>query len=194
VAVSLDDGLRADLTAKKQPAVDTWKKAIDTVNFFEQHKEFRTYQPNGLVAVISNFAEPDFDAAEEAINLMPRVRQPFRLIARQHAASASFAGLQAIYYMDKQAPDAALRKKLLAFANDGALCWCRPIGPIRRVRRRRPRRTFCSACARWAKAAWGYARKRSRTPTIRWRISRTSSVTARTWCGSITRRRRISSM
>jgi hypothetical protein len=117
--ISLDDGLRADLTAKKQPAVDTWKKAIDTVNFFEQHKEFRTYQPNGLVAVISNFAEPDFDAVEEAINLMPRVRQPFRLIARQRAASASFAGLQAIYYMDREAPDAALRKKLLAFANDG---------------------------------------------------------------------------
>ncbi len=132
--ISLDDGLRADLAAKKQPAADTWKKAIDTVNFFEQHKELRTYQPNGLVAVISNFAEPDYDSAEEAINLMPRVRQPFRLIARQHAASASFAGLQAIYYMDKEAPDAALRKKLLAFANDGGTLlvpsnWPNPQGP-----------------------------------------------------------------
>jgi hypothetical protein len=132
--ISLDDGLRADLAAQKQPAADTWKKAIDTVNFFEQHKEFRTYQPNGLVAVISNFAEPDFDAVEEAINLMPRVRQPFRLIARQRAASASFAGLQAIYYMDKEAPDAALRKKLLAFVNDGGTLlvpsnWPNPQGP-----------------------------------------------------------------
>jgi len=132
--ISLDDGLRADLTAKKQPAADTLKKAIDTVSFFEQHKEFRTYQPNGLVAVISNFAEPNYDSAEEAINLMPRVRQPFRLIARQRAASASFAGLQAIYYMDKEAPDAALRKKLLAFANDGGILlvpsnWPKPEGP-----------------------------------------------------------------
>ncbi len=132
--ISLDDGLRADLTAKKQPAVDTWKKAIDTVNFFEQHKELRTYRPNGLVAVISNFAEPNYDSAEEAINLMPRVRQPFRLIARQRAASASFAGLQAIYYMDQEAPDAALRKKLLAFANGGGTLlvpsnWPNPQGP-----------------------------------------------------------------
>ena len=37
--ISLDDQLRADLTAKKQPAADTWKKLIGTVAFFEQHKE-----------------------------------------------------------------------------------------------------------------------------------------------------------
>ena len=113
--ISLDDGLRADLAAKKQPAADTWKKAIDTVTFFEQHKELRTYQPNGLVAMISNFAEPNYDSGEEAINLMPRVRQPFRLIARQRAASASFAGLQAIYYLDKEAPDAALAEEATGF-------------------------------------------------------------------------------
>ena len=79
--ISLDDGLRADLAAKKQPAADTWKKLIDTVAFFEQHKELRTYQPNGLVAIISNFSGQNYDPGEEAINLMPRVRQPFRLIA-----------------------------------------------------------------------------------------------------------------
>jgi len=132
--ISLDDGLRADLAAKKQPAADTFKKLIDTVTFFEQHKELRTYQPNGLVAIISNFSGQNYDPGEEAINLMPRVRQPFRLIARSRAASASFAGLQAIYYLDKEPPDAALRKKLLAFANDGGILlvpsnWPNPAGP-----------------------------------------------------------------
>ena len=132
--ISLEDGLRADLLAKKQPAADTFKKLIDTVTFFEQHKELRTYQPNGLVAVISNFAAPNYDSAEEAINLMPRLRQPFRLIARARAAAASFAGLQAIYYLDKEAPDAALRKKLLAFASGGGTLlvpsnWPNPEGP-----------------------------------------------------------------
>ena len=117
--ISLDDQLRVDLAAKKQPAADTWKKLLDTVAFFEQHKELRTYQPNGLLAVMSSFAGPDFDAGEEAVNLLPRLRQPFRVIARSRAAGASFAGLQAIFYVDKEAPDAELRKKLMAFATAG---------------------------------------------------------------------------
>jgi hypothetical protein len=117
--ISLDDQLRADLTAKKQPAVDTWKKLIDTVAFFEQHKELRSYQPDGLLAVMSNFTGPDWETSEEAVNLLPRLRHPFRVIPRGRAASASFAGLQAIFYVDKEAPDAALRKKLMAFATDG---------------------------------------------------------------------------
>jgi hypothetical protein len=117
--ISLDDQLRADLTAKKQPAVDTWKKLIDTVAFFEQHKELRTYQPSGLLAVMSNFAGPNWETGEEAVNLLPRLRHPFRVIPRGRAASASFAGLQAIFYVDKEAPDAELRKKLMAFATAG---------------------------------------------------------------------------
>ena len=132
--ISLDDQLRADLVAKKQPAADTWKKLIDTVAFFEQHKEIRTYQPHGLLAVVSNFSGADFEPGQEAVNLLPRIRQPFRVIARSRAADASFAGLLAIYYVDKEPPDAALRKKLLAFANGGGILlvqsnWPNPEGP-----------------------------------------------------------------
>jgi hypothetical protein len=70
---------------------------------------------------MSNFAGPNYDAGEEAVNLLPRLRQAFRVIARQRAASASFAGLQAIYYVDKEPPDAELRKKLMAFAAGGGI-------------------------------------------------------------------------
>jgi hypothetical protein len=132
--ISLDDPLRADLAAKKQPAADTWKKTTDMLAFFERHKEARTYQPNGLLAVMSNFTGPDWDAGEEAINLLPRIRQPFRVIARSRAAGASFTGLQAIYYVDREPPDAELRKKLMAFAQDGGILfvpskWPNPEGP-----------------------------------------------------------------
>ena len=72
--VSLDDQLRADLTAKKQPAVDTWKKITAMLAFFEQHKQARTYQPMGPLAVMSNFGGPDWDPGEEALNLLPRLR------------------------------------------------------------------------------------------------------------------------
>jgi hypothetical protein len=132
--ISLDDQLRADLTAKAQPAADTWKKLIDTVAFFERRKQARTYQPNGLLAVMSNFTGPDWDAGEEAINLLPRIRQPFRVIARSRAAGASFTGLQAIFYVDAEPPAAELRKKLMAFVQGGGILfvpskWPNPEGP-----------------------------------------------------------------
>jgi len=119
--ISLDDQLRADLTAKTQPAADTWKRLVDTVAFFEQHKQFRSYQPGGRLAVMSNFTGPDYEVGEETVNLLPRLREPCRVMARSRAASASFAGLEAIYYVDKEAPDAALRKKLMAFASGGGI-------------------------------------------------------------------------
>jgi len=172
--ISLDDQLRADLTAKKQPAADTWKKAIDMLAFFEQHKEFRTYQPNGLLAVMSNFAGPDRDLGEEALNLLPRLRQAFRVIARSRVAGASLTGLQAIFYVDREAPDAALRKKLMAFATGGGILFVRSNWPNPEDRQRRPNRIFSSTCVPWAKAAWRYVRKISRTHTTRWRTFRTS--------------------
>ena len=135
------------------------RKLVDTLAFFEQHNQARTYQPDGPLAVLSNFAGPDYDAGEEAINLFPRIRQPFRVIARSRAAAASFAGLQAIYYVDREAPDAALRQKLIAFAQGGGTLfvpskWPNPEGT---PRDRRTVPAFQRAL-RWAKAAWRYAR------------------------------------
>jgi len=132
--ISLDDALRADLTAKKQPALDTWKKITAMLAFFEQHKQARTYQPMGALAVMSDFAGPDWFPGEEALNLLPRLREPARVIARSRAAGASFDGLQAIFYVDREPPEAQLRQKLIAFAKAGGTLfvpsnWPNPEGP-----------------------------------------------------------------
>lgn len=119
--VSLDDPLRADLTARKQPAVDAWKKLTGTLEFFERHKQARTYQPAGVLAVMSNFAKPDWEAGRDALNSLPRLRQPFRVMARSQAAAASWAGLKAIYYVDREPPNPELRRKLIAFAQGGGI-------------------------------------------------------------------------
>ena len=132
--VSLDDGLRADLAAKKQPALDTWKKIAGMMAFFEEHKEARSYEPKGPLAVISNFSGDNWQRSEEAINLLPRIRQLYQVIARSQAVGASFEGMQAIYYVDPEAPSAALREKLIAFAKGGGILfvsskWPNPEGP-----------------------------------------------------------------
>jgi len=132
--ISLDDKLRADLTANKQPALDTWKKIAGMLDFFERNKQAGNYQAAGLLAVMSNFAGSDWMIGQEALNLSPRLRQPFRVIARSRAAGASFAGLQAIFYVDREPPDAELRRKLVAFAKAGGTLfvpsnWPNPEGP-----------------------------------------------------------------
>ena len=119
--ISLDDRLRADLTADKQPATDIWKKVTGMQAFFEQHKQARTYQAMGVLAMVSNFAGSDWGTGEEALNLLPRIRQPFRAIARSRALGASFSNLQAIFYIDQEPPDLALRQKLIAFAKGGGI-------------------------------------------------------------------------
>jgi hypothetical protein len=117
--ISLDDALRADLAARKQPALDAWNKVAGMAAFFEQHKQARSYEAAGLLAVISDFAGPNWFLGEEAVNLLPRLREPFRVMARSRAAAASFDGLQAIYYVDQEPPEAQLRQKLIAFAKGG---------------------------------------------------------------------------
>jgi hypothetical protein len=132
--VSLDDGLRADLSAKKQPAMNSWKQISGMLAFFKEHNQSKNYQPMGRLALVSNFAGDDWDRGEETLNLLPRLREPARVIARSRAASASFDGLQAIYYTDQEQPDAALRAKLLAFVRGGGILfvpskWQNPEGP-----------------------------------------------------------------
>ena len=78
--------------------------------FFEQHKQLMSYRPWRPSGGDVDFRGPDWETGEEALNLLPRLRQPCRVIARSRAAGASFAGLQAIFYVDKEAPDAACGK------------------------------------------------------------------------------------
>jgi hypothetical protein len=132
--ISLDDTLRADLAAKKQPAIDTWNKITGMLAFFEQHKQARTYQSAGALAVVSNFAGPNWFPGEEAVNLLPRLREPYQVIARSRATDTSFDGLQAIYYVDQEPPAPQLRQKLTDFAKAGGTLfvsskWPNPEGP-----------------------------------------------------------------
>ncbi|MGD1085761.1 MAG: hypothetical protein ABSA47_13570 [Verrucomicrobiota bacterium] len=117
--ISLDDQMRAGLAANSAQAMADWKKITDALTFFEQDKASGAYERMGRLAILSNFSPPDREFGEDALNMLPRLREPFRVIARTQAMAASFDGLEGILYVDQEPPDAKLRQKLTAFANAG---------------------------------------------------------------------------
>jgi len=119
--ISLDDTMRAGLAAKSAQAAGDWKKITDALAFFEQNKTARSYERAGRLAVMSNFSEPDRTFGEDVLNMLPRLREPFRVISRLQGLAASFNGLQGILYVDQEPPDAKLRQKLIAFVDGGGI-------------------------------------------------------------------------
>jgi hypothetical protein len=117
--ISLDDQTRAGLAAGSAPAAGDWKKVTGALAFFERNKAARSYERTGRLAVMSNFSEPDRTFGEDVLNMLPRLREPFRVISRTQALAASLSGLQGILYVDQEPPDSKLRQKLMAFVNEG---------------------------------------------------------------------------
>jgi hypothetical protein len=131
--ISLDDQMRAGLASKTAQSAADWKKITDTLAYFEKNKAAASYERAGRLAIMSNFSEPDRAFGEDILNMLPRLREPFRVIARSQAMAASFSGLQGILCMDQEMPDARLREKLTAFVNGGGTLfvpskWPNPAG------------------------------------------------------------------
>jgi hypothetical protein len=122
--VSLDDDFSARLVAGNAPAISDWKKIINTLAFFEKHREWRDYESAGLLAVLSDFSGENEFLATETVNLLTRRHLPFRILAKSNAFSTSLEGLKAIFYPDREPPDSELRDALLGFVGGGGLLIC----------------------------------------------------------------------
>jgi len=127
--ISLDDQMRAGLAAKSAQTAADWKKITDAVAFFGQNMTVRTYERMGRLAVMSNFSEPDRAFGEDTLNMFPRLREPFRVISRTQALTASLDGLQGIFFVDQVAPEPKLREKLTAFVKGGGTLFVRSTWP-----------------------------------------------------------------
>lgn len=119
--ISLDDGLRAGLTEGQAAARETWKGIARAASFFEQHREWKSHRPLGLVGVISDYAGENYDMSGEILNCAARRDLLFRVIWKSLALAESFTGLKALVYADKQALSPEHRQKLLAFVEQGGL-------------------------------------------------------------------------
>ena len=117
--ISLDDSLRAGLAGKEPRAMETWKGVTGALSFFETHKEWRNNQRLGVVGVLSDFAGENFDMSGEILKLSLRRGLLSRPLWKSRLTSQGFPGLKGLVYADKQAPAADLRKRMLAFVEQG---------------------------------------------------------------------------
>jgi len=119
--VSLDERVRAGLTAGEARAVETWRRLARALEFFKARRGWNEFRLVSVVALISDFSGPNEELSGELLNLAARRPLPVRPIEKSAAAAASFSGLKAVIYPDQSPPEEQLRRKLLAFVRAGGL-------------------------------------------------------------------------
>jgi hypothetical protein len=119
--VSLDDALRADLAAKKNPALAAWKSVGETISFFDRHREWKSYRSLGVLGVVSDFAGDNFEFAGELLNLSARRDLQFRVLWNLGKGALDLAGLKAVTWTDAARPAPELRRGLMSFVEQGGL-------------------------------------------------------------------------
>ena len=75
--------------------------------------------PLGLVGVVSDFAGDNEMIGTETLNLMVKMRVPFRIIEKPRLATTPLTGYKALISVDGTMPEPAARKKLIDFAQQG---------------------------------------------------------------------------
>ena len=117
--ISLDVKLRVALLKGNPQGLSAWSKICETLAFFENHREWEAFQPQGILAVISDFRDQFLSG--EVLNLLGRREFQLRIVERSRCASASTRGLKAILWLDKATPTLEQRSKLLEFTSRGGL-------------------------------------------------------------------------
>jgi hypothetical protein len=117
--LSLDNNLRAALLKGDAAARQTLGGISSVIRFYEKHREWKTYRPAGVAGVISDFAGENFDMSGEILKLSLRRGLLSRPLWKSRLTAQSFTGLKGLVYTDKQPPSADLRKRMMAFVEQG---------------------------------------------------------------------------
>lgn len=119
--VSLDDSTRAALLNGDAAAKKVWTDICKTISFYVSHPHWATYQPMGVLAVISDFHGSNAFMGGEVLNLLNRRQVQFLVMNRPTALAGSMEGLKAVLWTDPEPPTAKQHAKLLAFVREGGL-------------------------------------------------------------------------
>jgi len=119
--ISLDDKLRATLLKGDSQAKGVWEKLCEAVAFFESHKDWELFKPEGILAVISDFRGDNAYFSGEVLNLLNRRQVQFQILERSSLLPLLDQELQAFLWLDKDEPSAEQLSQLLALIRQGGL-------------------------------------------------------------------------
>jgi hypothetical protein len=117
--VDLDPHLRVGLLEGRAWARGTWSTLIRALAFFRRHSEWGGYVPVGQLGVVSDFRGPNEFLSFEVLNLLGRQGSLYGILEKGETLPATFAGLDAVLYVDESPPAADLVRKLYAYAEGG---------------------------------------------------------------------------
>lgn len=117
--LSLDHRMRVALLKRDAVAMEAWKQICDTISFFEVHTQWDSYEPMGVLGVVSDFGQENAFTTEEVLNLLSRREVPFTAVDRTRPLPLGDAWMRGILWMDDEEPGTEQRRELLAFVEQG---------------------------------------------------------------------------
>ncbi len=119
--LSLDGQMRTALLNGDAPALDAWSRISETLSFFDRHAAWESYEPMGVLAVVSDFTGSNAFMAGETLNLLNRHQTQFVILDRRRALADPVTKLKAVLWMDDDEPNPAQARNLIAFVRQGGL-------------------------------------------------------------------------
>ncbi len=119
--LSLDGVMRAGMLNGNPQAISAWKRIGGALSFFEEHAEWATYKPMGILAVVSDFRGPNSFLSGETLNLLSRRHVQFEVLDRRLALAGPVTGLKAVLWTDDDPPTSEQHRYLIDFVEQGGL-------------------------------------------------------------------------
>lgn len=138
--IELDSDLATGIVGQNQAALATWKAIVSASGFFARHQEWTTYETAALVGVVSDFAGQNEFFSLELLNLLGRAGAHYQPMPKAGVGAVKSQWMRGLIYADADAPNPALRKRMLTFVEAGGLLVASPaFGPAGRASAENPR-------------------------------------------------------
>ncbi len=119
--ISLDPRLRHGLIQNDSRAAKVWESINSTLKFFGQNEAWQSFEPEGVLAVVSDFRGDNEFMSTEVLNLLARRLLQYRIMEKAKVSSSTLQGLKGVLWVDGSEPEAGTKTHLHTFINQGGL-------------------------------------------------------------------------
>jgi hypothetical protein len=116
--IALDGALAARLGAREPAALDTWRRMMACLEYFERHPEWREWKPAGKLALVQD-ASAGALLSGGILDMMAARHTPVRAVARERLAPGDLEGTTMAVSVDPESASDAQKEILRGFARGG---------------------------------------------------------------------------